>query len=145
MTATKVRKMTKVLDKAYLKLIQGFPLGPIRDDAQLKRATEILSELVFNTEDLSPGERDYKDALKILVAEAERVRYQPARVAPAELIKMLIDEQGLKQSDLAEDFGGKGYVSEFLSGRRSLSKEVAARLCKRFSLRPESLLPEFQR
>jgi len=84
--------------------------------------------------------------LKTLVAEAERLRFSmPVHVAPAELIKMLMEEQGLKQSDLAEDFGGKSYVSEFLSGRRPLSKEVAARLCKRFSLRPEALLPEFQR
>jgi antitoxin component HigA of HigAB toxin-antitoxin module len=108
----------------------------------LKRATAILSELVFHTEDISPGERAYKDALKILVAEAERMCYK--QVPSTELLKMLMKEHGLKQSDLADDFGGKGYVSEFLSGKRSLSKEEAARLCKRFRLRPEALLPEFQ-
>ena len=133
------------LDKHYLALIKTFRLEPIRSDAQLKRASAILSDLVFNIADLSPGKLVYKDALKILIGEYESIRYKPIKATPAELLKLLMEEQGLKQADLVSDFGGKGYVSEFLSGKRPLSKEVTARLCKRFSLRPEALLPEFQR
>lgn len=46
----------------------------------------------------------------------------------------------LAQKDLVSEFGSESRVSEFLNGKRDLSKEQAISLAKRFSLRLEALL-----
>lgn len=48
-----------------------------------------------------------------------------------------MDQQGLKQKDLAEVFGTPSIVSEVLSGKRKLNYEQIRKLSERFQVSPE--------
>lgn len=53
----------------------------------------------------------------------------------AETLKYLMDEHGLKQSDLAE-LGSQGVVSEILTGKRALNIRQVKALSKYFNVSP---------
>jgi HTH-type transcriptional regulator/antitoxin HigA len=48
-----------------------------------------------------------------------------------------MEQHGLLQKDLAEEFGTPSIVSEVLSGKRDLSKDHIKRLSQRFHVSPE--------
>jgi HTH-type transcriptional regulator/antitoxin HigA len=52
-----------------------------------------------------------------------------------DVLKVLIEEHGLKQSDLSE-IGSQGVVSEILSGKRQLNVRQIKILSKRFKVSP---------
>ena len=54
---------------------------------------------------------------------------------PIDTLKLLIEEHGIKQSDLPE-IGSQGVVSEILSGKRQLNLRQIKLLSKRFNISP---------
>ncbi len=54
---------------------------------------------------------------------------------PIDVLNTLMDEHGLKQSDLSE-IGSQGVVSEILSGKRQLNVRQIKMLSKRFKVSP---------
>jgi len=54
---------------------------------------------------------------------------------PIDALNALLDEHGLKQSDLSE-IGSQGVVSEILSGKRQLNVRQIKMLSKRFKVSP---------
>lgn len=55
--------------------------------------------------------------------------------SPAVVLKYLMQEQGLRRSDLPE-IGSQGVVSEVLAGKRELNARQIKRLAKRFGVSP---------
>jgi HTH-type transcriptional regulator/antitoxin HigA len=53
-------------------------------------------------------------------------------VPPNELTRFLMDQRGLRQTDLVEVIGSRAQVSDLLSGRRGISKAQAKRLAEFF-------------
>ena len=57
--------------------------------------------------------------------------------SPAEMLAFYMDQHGLNQSDLErEGIAHRTLLSKILSGKRSISKELAKRLAKRFHTNP---------
>lgn len=54
---------------------------------------------------------------------------------PIDTLKVLMEEHGIKQSDLSE-IGSQGVVSEILSGKRQLNLRQIKLLSKRFNISP---------
>ena len=54
---------------------------------------------------------------------------------PAAVLKFLMQEHDLRQSDLPE-IGSQGVVSEVLTGKRELNARQIKRLAKRFNVSP---------
>jgi len=59
---------------------------------------------------------------------------------PAEVLKFLMEQHGLKQSDLRKEIGTQGVVSEILSGNRQINARQAKALAKRFGVSPAVFL-----
>jgi HTH-type transcriptional regulator/antitoxin HigA len=57
-------------------------------------------------------------------------------VRPIEVLKFLMEQHGLKQSDLRKEVGTQGVVSEILSGTRKINARQAKSLAKRFGVSP---------
>jgi len=57
-----------------------------------------------------------------------------------EVIKMKMDERGIKPKDLEPIIGTKGHVSSILSGRREMKLKMAQRLKDYFQLPAEMFL-----
>ncbi len=127
------------MSQSYLSLIKRFPLIHIESDAQNKRALQVLDEL-SDRDQLDTGERAYYLALGDLVDVYENRTYPIDDCTPLELIKHLMEANELKQTDLVAEFGSKSLVSDFLSGKRDLSKTQIEKLSKRFSISPAALL-----
>lgn len=125
---------------SYLALIERFPLIHLETEAQNNRALEVLDEL-SDRDKLDAGERAYYLALGDLVDVYENKVYPIDDATPLELIKHLMLANELKQTDLLAEFGSKSLVSDFLSGKRDLSKTQIEKLSKRFSISPAALLP----
>jgi HTH-type transcriptional regulator/antitoxin HigA len=55
------------------------------------------------------------------------------------VLRFLLEQHGLRQDELA-DCAPQGRISDILAGRRSISKEVAKRLARRFGVRADLFL-----
>ena len=64
-----------------------------------------------------------------------RVHPWPSTATPAQVLRFLRDERGMKQTDLA-DIGSQGVVSEILNGKRDLNVRQIARLAQMFHVSP---------
>ena len=54
--------------------------------------------------------------------------------APNEVLRFLLDQHGLKQSDLAAEIGGQSVVSDILNGKRAINARQAKALAARFGV-----------
>lgn len=141
MTINKSKNLPQV-GEPYMLLIRKFPLVVLSTEKQLAQASEIFSHLTLNSGSLTEDENLYREALGLLIAAYEK-QHSAAMVGnPVQIIKDLMQIHNLKQADLVPQFGSRSLVSEFLNGKRELSKEQIIKLCKRFSLSPSSLIPE---
>jgi HTH-type transcriptional regulator/antitoxin HigA len=117
----------------YLRLLREFPLMPMTDPEHLTAALAMLDRL-YAKEHLSDEERVYRRVLATLVADYERRRPALPPVRGVELLRHLIEENGLRQADLVPLFGAPSIVSEVLAGKRRLSLRHIGRLSERFRL-----------
>ena len=70
-----------------------------------------------------------------LIEHYEAQEYKVKEASPVETLKYLMEEHGLKQSDLKE-IGSQGVVSEILSGKRALNLEQIKKISNRFHVSP---------
>jgi len=70
-----------------------------------------------------------------LIENYENQTYIMEDAPPVEILKYLMREHGLKQSDLKE-VGSQGIVSEILAGKRTLNIEQIKKVSKRFHVSP---------
>ncbi len=75
------------------------------------------------------------ETIGLLIAKYEEEKYPMKEPGGVIVLKELMSEHGLKQSDLTE-IGSQGVVSEILSGKRELNIRQIKLLAKRFSVSP---------
>lgn len=126
---------------AYLELVKRFPLRRLRSRSQHAEAVAALTRASLEHQGTRDrGVLDYLDILAGLIDEYERaarLKVDTSSTTPAELIRHLMDANGLTISRLAKEIGiGQSNLSEMLSGRRDFSKTAISKLCARFGLDP---------
>ncbi len=87
--------------------------------------------------DLAP----YLHILGTLVNEYEKAHFPIEDVSPIELLKYLMEEHDLTQSELPE-IGNQAKVSEILRGKRSLNTRQIQALSNRFNVSPALFFPK---
>lgn len=118
---------------------------PITSAAQNKDYREALLDL--ETRDhLAVEEKQYANVLAALIEQYERAKYPDADVSPLDVIRELMEANGLRQKDLADILGGghESAVSGILNGKRPLSKTHILRLSERFKVSPALFFPRTQ-
>jgi len=112
--------------------------GPhvIHNDKELEVYTQELFKLTA-LETPSPDEEEAIELLSLLIESYEREHYSIPHATPVEVIRFLLEQQDLAQSDLILEFGSKSAVSMFLSGQRGLTLDQIRKLSARFQLSPE--------
>jgi HTH-type transcriptional regulator/antitoxin HigA len=122
------------IDK-YKALIERFPLRRIRSDSELDSAHVVAEELFLRLDYLDQDESDYLDVLSSLIKNYESKDHPlPGKpVSPCEMLKYLMEINGIKQVDLAKILGvSSGRASELVDGTRELSKAQISILSERF-------------
>jgi HTH-type transcriptional regulator/antitoxin HigA len=88
----------------------------------------------------SPEEKRLAELLTLLIEEFERREYTLPHAGPMDVLRHLMDANGLRQVDLLDVFGTASVISEVLKGKRELSKTHIAKLSGRFHVSPAVFL-----
>ncbi len=81
---------------------------------------------------ISPEEGRLLKLLAMLLEEYEDRNIPLPRFRPDKMLRHLLAEKGLRQSDLSPVIGSKSRVSEIITGNRSISKSQAKKLAAFF-------------
>ena len=128
-------------DDNYLELVRAFPLRPIRSEAELDRAIEVIDSLVVR-DDLDSGQEDYLDVLGDLVHKYEAEHYPIKAVSDRDIVRFLLESNGMDQAELARLSGiAESTVSEILAGKRTLCRRHIAGLSRGFRVSPAVFFP----
>lgn len=117
---------------------QGAP-HVIHNDAELEHYTSQLFELSEIAKP-SPFDLEAIELLGVLIEKYEAERYPLPAASPQDVIRFLMDQNGLQQQDLAPEFGSPTQVSYFLNGRRKITLDQITKVSKRFHISPASLI-----
>lgn len=125
-----------VNENEYARLLSQTLPHVIHTEAENERCTAALEALTFkNTK--TDEEQRLIELLTLLIEDFEERLYALPPSSPLEIIRHLMDANGLRQSDMVDVFGSPSVVSEVLNGKRSLSKTHITKLAQRFHISPE--------
>jgi len=119
----------------YQQLLLKFSPQTIKSEQGLAAAQDIIDSLV-DKRSLSQEERDFLSLLGTLVSEYERKHHPIPDIYGVELLKVLIEEHGLRQKDLLPIFKTESIISDVLSGKRKLTIGHVQGLAKFFHVSP---------
>ncbi len=126
--------MTLVTEELQTHWINIAPLLSVRNEreynAAVKRLNELLDEIGDNEKHPLYG---FLDTLGTLIQIYEEEHYPIPEAGGAEVLRFLMDEHNLTQSDLPE-VGSQGVVSEILSGKRELNVRQIRFLTEKFKV-----------
>lgn len=133
--------MTANIDeKKYgLLLMETLP-SVISNEDELEKMTGQVNRLMtkgIKQEGLSPEEEKLLELMSVLIENYEDEHYPFPEVPPNEILKFLMEQNDLKQSDLLHIFGSSGITSEVVNGKRSISKTQAKKLAEHFKVSVE--------
>ncbi|NJM53834.1 MAG: transcriptional regulator [Blastocatellia bacterium] len=127
-------------EKKYGNLLMSVLPSVITNDEELDRMTQEIDRLItkdIKQGSLSPEEDKLLELLTLLVEDYEDEHYPIEDSPPHEVLKFIMEQRDLKQSDLLDIFGSSGIASEVVNGKRSISKTQAKKLAERFKVSVE--------
>lgn len=120
--------------KRYRALCEMVPLKSITSESAYAAAIDRLNQL------LDAGGADQRnelaglvDALGQMIQAYEQRRHVMPDVHPRDMLRYLMEDRGLNQTDLA-DVASQGTISDILAGKRDISKALARKLADRFGV-----------
>lgn len=105
-----------------------------KNDVELQYQIKFLDELL----DITCNNETHPlmglvDLISVNIENYERTRFEHSLGTGIDALKFLMQEQGIKQSELPE-IGSQGVVSEILNGKRELNRRQIERLAQRFQV-----------
>lgn len=104
----------------------------IKNEDEYKLVLNRTMEIFHAEEGTADG--DELSLLLVLVKDYEDKHIHIPELDPIEVIKLKMEERGMKAKDLEPIIGSKGHVSSILSGRREITLKMAQRLRDFFHL-----------
>jgi HTH-type transcriptional regulator/antitoxin HigA len=114
----------------------------IKTEKQHREALAEVERLAAEDPAMGSPDGDRLELLAKLVEDFEKQRFVFARPDPLSAIRFRMEEQGLRQKDLAPILGGKNRVSEVLSGKRALTLGMVRSLSESLHIPAELLVRE---
>jgi len=113
---------------------QGAP-RLIHSDEELAEYTEALFALTAKS-DPTGDEEEAIELMTLLIERYEQERFPLPEAEPVDVLRFLLERNGLTQRDIAPELGSESTVSLVLSGKRQLNRDHIARLSRRFHVSP---------
>ena len=118
----------------YTELLVKYQPKLIKTEEENEKALAIVEELMHRS-NRSPEEEELYELLIALIEKFEQEYYSPNQsTTPHSILSFLIEQKGIKQSDLIGVIGSKGVVSEVVNGKREISKSQAKALGNFFNV-----------
>ena len=132
--------MTLVNDRIQTHWTNIAPLLTIRNEREYNVAVKHMNELL---DEIGTNEKhplySLLDTLGTLIHAYEEEHFPIPESTGAEILRFLMDENGLTQSDLPE-VGSQGVVSEILNGKRELNVRQIRALANKFKVSPAAFV-----
>ena len=128
------------IPESYGQLVGLFMPRPLHDDVDYRNALAMLDAMAGF--EMNADQQDYFEAIATFVEkyEAEHHAIDETRMTPVELLRSIIDEHEMTESDLGRLLGDRSLGHRILTGQRELSKTHIRILAEHFSLNPAALL-----
>lgn len=114
----------------------------IKTDEQHRRYLEEARRLAKSDPEPESDDGARLELLAKLIDDYERERFKFGKPDPIEAILFRMEEQGLRQADIAAIVGGKNRASEILSRKRPLTLSMARALHEKLGIPSEVLIRE---
>ena len=113
---------------------------PLHDELDYRNALGILDAMAGF--EMNRDQEDYFEAVSMFVEkyEAEHHAVERRKLSPVELLRAMMAEHGMSESDLGRLLGDRSLGHRILSGERELSKAHIRTLADHFALDPAALL-----
>lgn len=131
------KSMTKSMQRRYKMNIK--PIKNEQDYESTLQRVEVLMDAVPNSEEF-----DELEVLTTLIEAYEAKHYKIDAPDPISAIKFRMEQENLKQKDLAAALGDETRVSKILSGQRELTVTMIRNLHEQFKIPFESLFGKGQ-
>ena len=118
------------------------PNQRIKTDAHHRYFLAEVERLTAQDPEPASGPGVHLELLAKAVEDYERNRYFFDKPDPIDAIRFRMEEQGLRQKDIAPYLGGKNRASEVLSGKRSLTRHMINALYEQLDIPLELLVRE---
>ncbi len=117
-------------------------IKPIRTEKDYEEALQRVDALM----DINPEDErfDELEILTTLIENYEAKHYVIDMPNPIEAIKFRMEQEGLKQKDLAPLFGNKVRVSEVLNKKRRLTLDMIRNIHEELHIPFENLLNKYE-
>ena len=140
--------MTALAHNNYLeKTIQYWKhISPIIHDPQNDNEYEKLASMLDQLLDIVGDNESHElmglvDVISHMIAMYdENHDEQLQKGSGIDALKFLMEQHGLEQSDLKNEIGSQGVVSEILNGKRQLNISHIKKLAKRFHVTPATFI-----
>jgi HTH-type transcriptional regulator / antitoxin HigA len=134
---------TKAITSAWQALQSSLPipLKTIKTERHYNNAVRLMNELLDQVGD----DEGHKlavllDIVAVLVADYEREQVAIPKGSPSEVLRFLMEQNNLKQSDLIAEIGSQSVVSSILGNKRVINGRQAKALASRFSVSSDLFL-----
>jgi len=114
----------------------------IKTEEQYERALAEVERLAAHDPASDSEEGGRLELLAKLVEDYEKARFKFRRPGPVEAILFRMEEQGLRQKDIAAILGGKNRASEILAGKRNLTLPMIRALHEKLAIPADLLIRE---
>jgi HTH-type transcriptional regulator / antitoxin HigA len=124
----------------YAALVGLWMPRPLHDDVDYRNALVVLDAMAgFET---NRDQEDYFEAVSMFVEkyEAEHHAIERGSLAPIELLRAMMAEHDMNESDLGRLLGDRSLGHRILTGERELSKAHIRILADYFAIDPGALL-----
>lgn len=134
MVAARIQRTENRERSGYAQLLAEYLPMVIKTEKENERALMKLNRLVSKGEEnWTPDEARIFELLSYLVERFEEQAYPLGQLtSPSDSLRVLMEERGLKQADLAPIFGGQSVVSDVLKGKREINGRQAKQLAETY-------------
>ena len=125
---------------SYAELVGLLMPRPLHDEVDYRNALNVLDAMAGF--EMNSDQEDYFEAISTFVEkyEAEHHAIEAADLTPVELLRALMDQRGMNESDVGRLLGDRSLGHRILSGERELSKAHIRTLAEHFAVNPSALL-----
>jgi HTH-type transcriptional regulator/antitoxin HigA len=128
---------TATIQPEYAALLARTVPAVIHSEKENERCIAMLEALDLKTERLTAAERRLAELLTVLIEDFEEEAYTLKPARPVEVLRELMESNGLRQKDLLDIFSTPSIASEVLREKRGLTVEHIRKLSRRFHVSPE--------
>lgn len=132
---------TESAERAWQAFQAKFGVGAIQTRKQYEQTVALMNRLL---DVVGENERHplagLLDLVGDLVSAYESRAHAVPDAEPREVLRLLMEQNGLTQADLRAELGGQSVVSAILNGKRGVNSRQAKALAARFGVSPAAFI-----